>query len=133
MAPEMIQIPRFHIQPKVLKLNQKGQALIESLFVLTWSAPLTFSLIKFGLHLLAVINLEINAENYFVCELAKKNNCQAKLEQSLRNNHFRTASVIHKNQGDIEQLEIQVSRKLIKTEYITVTRTFNFEKFRQEF
>lgn len=109
--------------------NNKGQALTETIFMLGITGVFLFFLLRCLLTVIFTVALDSMVEDYFYCELAKKLSCLERLEMRLRNNQLREVNV--KTQKSANKISLSVSATHLTS--MSITREFNYEKFRQKF
>lgn len=109
--------------------NNKGQALIETSFMLVMAGTFLYILLRCLLSVVVRVSLDAAAEDYFFCELANKANCAQRLENRLLNNQKRNVS--YKVQKSTHKIVLTISASRLSP--ITITREFDYAKFRQKF
>lgn len=109
--------------------NNKGQALIETSFLLVMTGTFLYILLRCLLSVIVRVSLDAAAEDYFFCELAGKANCAQRLESRLLNNQMRDVS--YKIQKSTNKTVLTVSASRLSS--ITITREFDYEKFKEKF
>ncbi|MCM2354935.1 MAG: hypothetical protein NDI63_15045 [Pseudobdellovibrio sp.] len=116
--------------PKLTTVNNnKGQALIETTGLLIMAGAFLYVLLRCLLSVIVRVSLDAAAEDYFFCELANKANCAQRLERRLVNNQMREVS--YKVQKSTNKIVLTVSASRLSP--ITISREFDYEKFRQKF
>ncbi|MES2803679.1 MAG: hypothetical protein V4654_14400 [Bdellovibrionota bacterium] len=118
MAPKQITIT-----------NNKGQALTEAIFLLSMTGLFLYFLLRCLLTVIFTTALDSMAEDYFFCELARKPNCEQRLHDRLRTQQMRDVAVRIKKPG--EKIVLTISATHLAS--MTITREFDYEKFRQKF
>lgn len=109
--------------------NNKGQALTEAIFMLGMTGLFLYFLLRCLLMVIFTVALDAMAEDYFFCELAKKPSCEQQLRSHLTKNQLRDINInIRKPQNKIV---LTVSATHLAS--TTITREFNYEKYRQKF
>lgn len=109
--------------------NNKGQALTETIFMLGLTGVFLFFLLRCLLTVIFTVALDSMVEDYFYCELAQKPSCLQRLESRLQSNQLRVVNV--KAQKTQTKIVLTVSAAHLTS--MSVTREFNYEKFRQKF
>lgn len=115
--------------PKVLIKNKKGQALLETAFLLIFSGTFLYFLLNILMKIIFAIALEAMAEDYFFCELAKKRNCQIQLENRLKQNQIRDVQINVQHQ--LHKITLTISGRHLQQ--IKINREFDYEKFIEQF
>lgn len=109
--------------------NNKGQALIEALFLMGITGTCLYFLLRSLLAVIFTVAVDSMAEDYFFCQLAERSGCLTTLEKRLKDNQ-------------IKNVKIQVERKSHKTKLIIsgwhltkvdVKREFDDENFKKKF
>lgn len=116
-------------QKQLTLKNNKGQALTEALFILSMTGCFLFFLLRCLLTVVFTVALDAMIEDYFYCELARKPACLQRLETRLHDNQLRQVSVSIKT----PQNKIILTVLATHLASMSVTREFNYEKFRQKF
>ena len=116
--------------PKQLTIkNNSGQALTETVFLLSLTGMFLFFLLRCLLGVIFTVALEAMVEDYFYCELANKVNCLPRLESRLRDNQLRHVAVTE-NKSETQIILTVTATHLTS---MTVKREFNYAKFKQKF
>lgn len=115
--------------PKLLVKNNRGQGLIETTFLLALSGVFLYLLLQCLLKVLFTVAFESMAEDYFFCELAKKQACLQRLETRLRQNQVREVEV--RSERKLHKIILTVSG--LHVSRIKITREFDYEKFNEKF
>lgn len=108
--------------------NNNGQALIETTLMMVIAGAFLFMLLRFLLVVIFTVALDAMAEDYFICELETKPYCLAELENRLHRNQLKDISVIHRKSN--EKIILTISATHLAS--MTITREFDYEKFRQQ-
>ena len=87
-------------------INQKGQALIESLAVLALAGFLILIFTKLGLRSIHEIALSEIIENRLLCELENATQCEINMTTELKKIQFKTESVILNKTDSLIQLKL---------------------------
>lgn len=109
--------------------NNKGQALTETIFMLGITGVFLFFLLRCLLTVIFTVVLDSMVEDYFYCELAQKPFCLERLERRLQSNQLSDVNI--KTQKSLDKIHISISATHLTS--MSVTREFNYEKFRQKF
>lgn len=109
--------------------NNKGQALTEAIFMLGLTGVFLFFLLRCLLTVIFTVALDSMVEDYFYCELALKPSCLDRLEMRLLNNQLHDVNVKMRKSAD--KIILTVSATHLTS--MSVTREFDYEKFRQKF
>lgn len=113
-----------------LKLvNNKGQALTEAIFLLSMTGLFLYFLLRCLLTVIFSVAIDSMAEDYFICELARKPACEQRLHDRLRKNQMRDVAIRVKKPG--EKIVLTISATHLAA--MTITREFDYEKFHQQF
>lgn len=110
-------------------INQKGQALLESLAVLTVAGLLIILFMHYGLRTLHELALSEIMENRLLCELENANHCEIQMTTELKKIQFKMeSSALSKNSSTIQlKLTGQILTKFNMER--TLERFFFDEKF----
>ena len=108
--------------------NHKGQALIETTGILVISGVFLYLLLKSLLAVIFSVALDSMAEDYFFCELARKPSCEQLLYSRLRDNQMKDIKI------NTRKLNQNIILTVTATHLVsmTVTREFDYEKFRPQ-
>lgn len=109
--------------------NNKGQALTETAFMLVMMGMFLFVLLRCILFVIVRVSLDATAEDFFLCELAKKANCAQRLQSRLQNNQMQ--NVNYQIQRSTNKIVLTISASHLVP--LSIQREFNYEKFRQKF
>lgn len=116
--------------PKQLTIkNNSGQALTETLFLLSITGVFLYFLLRCLLAVIFTVALDATAEDYFYCELANKADCLQRLETRLHENQLRDVKITSERRKQRIILTISATHLVS----MTVSREFDYEKFRQKF
>ena len=88
-------------------MNQKGQAFIESLILLSVCALCSVKLIHLGLHFISQIVVEDLLEQTLICKLQKKQNCTAVFQKKLISLNYKSVQVIDRSSLTKARIEIK--------------------------
>lgn len=115
--------------PKLIIVsNNNGQALTEVIFLLSVTGLFLYFLLRCLLIVIFTVALDAMAEDYFFCELAKKPSCEQQLRSNLAQNQLHDISInIRKPHNKI--ILTVTATHLAST---TITREFDYEKYRQK-
>lgn len=108
--------------------NNKGQAMIEATAMLVMTGAFLYLLLRSLLAVIFSVALDSMAEDYFFCELARKSNCEQRLYSRLRDNQMRDISLRTRKPG--QKIILTISATHLTS--MTITREFDYEKFRQK-
>ncbi|AZZ37780.1 hypothetical protein CIK05_13555 [Bdellovibrio sp. qaytius] len=108
--------------------NNQGQALIEASFIMIFTGAFLYLLLRCLMSVVMAIAIDAMAEDYFFCELERKPSCEYKLKSRLMGNNYRYVSTDVKKSG--QKITLTISATQITS--MTITREFNYEKFRTE-
>ena len=87
-------------------INQKGQALIDSLAVLALAGLLILLLIRHGLRSIHEVALSEIMENRLICELEDTTHCEINMMTELKKIQFKTESAILNKTDSVIQLKL---------------------------
>ena len=110
----------------MIKLNQKGQGLIETIFILPWLLIIfifIFEVIFFLNIELAIDNL---LDNYLICRMEENFSCAEKNQKKLSDLPIRIRNFDY--HGSKSYFKIQISFKAMNMIEVSKTRELNFEK-----
>ncbi len=88
-------------------MNTKGQALIESMIILSIVTVSSIFLIRAGLQMQNALVLDELLEDALVCKLQKKTTCVQALKSKLLALNFKTVVVQDRTQGSSARLAIE--------------------------
>lgn len=116
------------LKPTTIK-NNKGQALTETLVLLTTTGIFLLLLLRCLLVVIFTIALDAAAEDYFYCELAHKTGCRQRLEYRLQANQMRNVTVTTKKSLD------KITLTVMATHFssMMISREFDYAKFNEKF
>lgn len=109
--------------------DNRGQALTEALLMLLTALLFLYFMLRALLVVIFTVAVDAMVEDYFYCELAGKPFCQQRLEQRLQQNQLR-AVVIQVRRAP-QKISLSVTASHLAT--LSITREFDYEKFKQEF
>ena len=109
--------------------NNSGQALSETLFLLSITGIFLYFLLRCLLVVIFAVALDSMAEDYFFCELAHIPDCLPRLESRLSDNQLRDVKV--NTQKTKQRITLTITATHLTS--ITARREFNYEKYRQTF
>lgn len=88
-----------------------------------------YFLLRCLLTVIFTVALDAMVEDYFYCELAQKPNCLQRLETRLHENQLRAVKLTMER----PKQKIVLTVSAIHLVSMTVSREFDYEKFRQKF
>lgn len=108
--------------------NNKGQALTEAIFMLSMTGLFLYFLLRCLLMVIFTVALDAMAEDYFFCELAKKSACEQQLRSHLAKNQLQDIRI------NIRKPHNRIILTVTATHLAsaTITREFDYEKYRQK-
>ncbi len=93
-------------------MNQKGQAVIESVILLTICTVVSVTFIQLGLHLFSEIVVEDLLEQTLICKLQKQSDCTAKLKKKLHDLNYTAVTVIDRSHSEKAKILVQWNSSL---------------------
>lgn len=108
--------------------NNRGQAILEATGMMIIAGAFLYLLLRALLTVIFSVALDAMAEDYFFCELARKTNCEQRLYSRLRDNQMQDINI--KTQKSEQKIILTLSATHLAS--MTMTREFNYEKFRQQ-
>lgn len=115
-------------QKQITASNNKGQALLEAIFMLGMTGLFLFFLLHCLLTVIFSVALASMAEDYFFCELSRKTGCEQRLHDHLYKNQMRDVVIKIKKPG--QKIILTISATHLTS--MTITREFDYEKFRPQ-
>lgn len=109
--------------------NNKGQALLESVFQLLVVGTFLYFMLRCFLYLIFTVALDAMAEDYFFCELTDEEHCEQILVDRLHNNQMKDVYVNVDKRGSKKVLSITATH----LQTVSITREFDYEKFDKKF
>lgn len=88
-------------------MNQKGQAFVESLILLSICTLCSVKLTHLGLHFISQIVVEDLLEQTLICKLQKKQNCTAVFQKKLISLNYKSVQVT--DQSSLNTARIKVN------------------------
>lgn len=88
-------------------INQKGQALIESLAILALAGFLLLLFMQYGLRSIHELALSEIMESRLICELENATHCEINMATELKNIQFKTESAILNKTDSFIQLKLR--------------------------
>lgn len=111
--------------------TNRGQALLESLFAVALAGPLLLILLKSLLNVIFVIAVDAAVEDYFLCDLSKKTNCESIFKITMSDLKFDDYD--YKIESSNQTKTFTVSTPINSLRTIHIKRVFNFEKFKHKY
>ncbi len=87
-------------------MNQKGQALTESLILLSICTLCSVKFIQLGLHFISQIVVEDLMEQALICKLQKKQNCTLIFGKKLNDLNYKSVQVIDHSYLNTARIEV---------------------------
>ncbi len=115
-------------QKQITVSNNKGQALIEALGMMSITGLFLYLLLYCLIKVIFSVALDAIAEDYFFCELARKPSCEERLKTRLRQNQMKNVSVKIQKPG--QKIILTISATHLAS--MTITREFDYENFRPQ-
>lgn len=93
-------------------MNQKGQAMIETIVVSSITIFFCIQLIRLGLQIRYEVIFDDLIEETLICKFQKESNCTNKLKNKLNDLHFSQIQVIDRSQDKIAKIKVVVKTGL---------------------
>ncbi len=88
-------------------MNQRGQAAIESIILLTLCTLVSVNLIQLGLHFLSEIAVEDLLEQTLICKLQKQYDCVSKLQNKLSDMNYTQVQVTDQSHSHVARIRVE--------------------------
>lgn len=93
-------------------MNQKGQAMIETLAVSSITIFFFIKLIQLGLQIRYEVIFDDLIEETLICKFQKQSDCVSKLKNKLNDLHFSEIQVIDRSQDKVAKIKVVVKNGL---------------------